>query len=72
MLEKSLMPAILQLYSQVTDILGNVFVKRIDIRLFYLLARFHYILNHPRRLLYSPIRNWIISISDRLHPYLGQ
>ena len=41
--------AILQLYSQVADLFGNVIVKRIDITLFDLLARFHYILNLPRR-----------------------
>ena len=40
--------AILQLYSQVTDLLGNVIVKRINMRVFDLLARFHYILNLPR------------------------
>ena len=40
--------AILQLYSQVTDLFGNVIVKRINIRLFDLLARFHYIMNLPR------------------------
>ena len=39
---------ILQLYSQVADLFGNVIVKRINIRLFDLLARFHYILNVPR------------------------
>ena len=41
--------AILQLYSQEADLLGNVIVKRINIRLFDLLARFHYILNLPRK-----------------------
>ena len=40
--------AILQLYSQEADLFGNVIVKRINIRLFDLLARFHYILNLPR------------------------
>ena len=35
----------LQLYSQVTDSFGDVIVKRINIRLFDLLALFHYILN---------------------------
>ena len=40
--------AILQLYSQVTDLFRNVIVKRINIRLFDLLARFHYIMNLPR------------------------
>ena len=48
MLEMSWITAILQLYSQVTDLFGNVIVKRINIRLFDLLALFHYILNHPR------------------------
>ena len=41
--------AILQLYSQEADLFGNVIVKRLNIRLFDLLARFHYILNLPRR-----------------------
>ena len=45
MLEMSWITAILQLYSQVTDLFGNVIVKRINIRLFDLLAKFHYILN---------------------------
>ena len=40
--------AILQLYSQVADLFGNVIVKRLNIRLFDLLSRFHYILNLPR------------------------
>ena len=48
MLEMSWITAILQLYSQVADRFGNVIVKRINIRLFDLLARFHYILNLPR------------------------
>ena len=48
MLEMSWIIAILQLYSQVADIFGNVIVKSINIRLFDLLARFHYILNLPR------------------------
>ena len=39
---------ILQLYSQEADLFGNVIVKRINIRLFDLLARYHYILNLPR------------------------
>ena len=48
MLEISWITVILQLYSQVTDLFGNVIVKRINIRLFDLLARFHYILKLPR------------------------
>ena len=48
MLEMSWITAILQLYSQVTVLSGNVIVKRINIRLFDLLALFHYILNLPR------------------------
>ena len=48
MLSMSWITAILQLYSQVADLFGNVIVKRINIRLFDLLARFHYILNLPR------------------------
>ena len=50
MLEMSWITAILQLYSQVTDLFGNVIVKRINIRGFDLLARFHYILNLPRNM----------------------
>ena len=43
MLEMSWITPILQLYSQVTDFVGNVIVfKRINMRLFDLLARFHY------------------------------
>ena len=45
MLEMSWITAILQLYSQVADLFGNVIVKRINMRLFDLLAQFHYILN---------------------------
>ena len=52
MLEMSWITAILQLYGQVTDIFGNVIVKRINMRVFDLLARFHYILNLPRMLGY--------------------
>ena len=48
MLEMSWVTAILQLYSQVTGLFGNVIVKHISIRLFYLLALFHYILNLTR------------------------
>ena len=48
MLEMSWITAILLLYSQVADLFGNVIVKRINIRLFDLVARFHYILNLPR------------------------
>ena len=48
MMEMSWITAILQLYSQVTDLFGNVIVQRINIRLFDLLARFHYIMNLPR------------------------
>ena len=54
MFEMSWITAILQLYSQVADLFGNVIVKRIKIRLFDLLARFHYILNLPRM-----FANWI-------------
>ena len=49
MLEMSWITSILLLFSQVTDLFGNVIVKRINIRLFDLLALFHYILNLPRR-----------------------
>ena len=38
MLEMSWITAIFQLYSQVADLLGNVIVKRINIRLFDLLC----------------------------------
>ena len=48
MLEMSWITAILQLYSQVTHLFCNVIVKRINMSLFDLLARCHYILNHPR------------------------
>ena len=48
MLEMSWITAILQLYSQVADLFGNVIVKRINVSVFDLLARFHYILNLPR------------------------
>ena len=48
MLEMSWITAILQLYSQVAELFGNVIEKCIDIRVFDLLARFHYILNLPR------------------------
>ena len=49
MLEMNWITAILQLYSQVTDFLRNVIGKRINMRLFDLLTRFHYILNLPRK-----------------------
>ena len=45
MLEMSWITAVLQFYGQVTDLFGNVIVRRIHIRLFDLLARCHYILN---------------------------
>ena len=48
MLKMSWITAILQSYSQVTDLFGNVIVKRINIRLFDLMALFHYILNLAR------------------------
>ena len=49
MLEMSFITAILQLYSKVTDLFGNVIVTRMNIRRFFtLLALFHYILNLPR------------------------
>ena len=48
MLEMSWITAILQMYSQVADHFGNVIVMRNDIKLFDLLARFHYILNLSR------------------------
>ena len=48
MFEISWITAILQLYSQVTDIFGNLIVQRINIILFDLLALFHYILNLHR------------------------
>ena len=57
MLEMSWITAILQFYSQVTYRFGNVIVKRINIRLFDLLARFHYILNLPRMLILNVIDN---------------
>ena len=51
MLETSWITAILQLCGQVTDLLWNLIVKRINMRLFDLLARFHYILSLPRMFL---------------------
>ena len=36
MLEMSWITAILQLYSQVTDLFGNVIVKRINMRLLFI------------------------------------
>ena len=48
MLEMSRITAILQLFRQVTDLFGNVIAKRINIRLFDLLALFHYMLNLSR------------------------
>ena len=57
MLEMSWITAILQLYSRVTHLFGNVIVKPINIRLFDLLALFHYILNLPRMTLNNIIRN---------------
>ena len=54
MLEMSWINAILQLYSQVTDLFWNVIIKRISIRLFDLLARCHYILNPHRSCLVTP------------------
>ena len=38
MLEMSCITAILQLYSKVTDLFGNVIVKRMNIRLFYFIG----------------------------------
>ena len=48
MLEMSWITAISQLFSHVTDLFRNVIVKRINMRLFDSLARFHFILNLPR------------------------
>ena len=55
MLEMSWITAILQLYSPVADLIRNVIVKHINIRLFDLLARFHYILNLPRMFCYGSL-----------------
>ena len=60
MLEMSWITAILQLYSQVADLFGNVILKRINIRLVDLLARFHYILNLPRII---SIENTMLSLT---------
>ena len=50
MLEMSWITVILQLYSKVTNLFGNVIVKRINyVRLFDLLVLLHYILNPPRK-----------------------
>ena len=62
--------AILQLYSQVADFFGNVIVKRINIILFDLLARFHYILNLPRIFIFLTIliyRNSQVSWREKKH-----
>ena len=59
MFEMSGITAILQLYSQVADLFGNVIVKRINIRLFDLLARFHYILNFPRMLFFTLAQGYL-------------
>ena len=67
MLEMSWITAILHFNSQVTDRFGNVFVKLINIILFDLLARFHYILNPPRIISHMEkkfsftfaIKNWV-------------
>ena len=47
MLELSWINAIFHLYSQVTYLLGNVFLKRINIIIFDILALFYSILNLP-------------------------
>ena len=60
MLEMSWITAIMQLYSQLADHLGNVIVKRINIRLFDILARFHYILNLPRIYTSSLARSMLV------------
>ena len=49
MLEMSWITVILYLYSQVADLFGNIIVNRINIKLYDLLARFHYILNISRK-----------------------
>ena len=66
MLEMSWITAILQLYSQVTYQFGNVSVKLINMRVFDLLARFHYILNLPRKRyqIMADEKNWY----DVKHP----
>ena len=51
MLGMSRITAILHLYSQVTDIIGNVIVQCINIRLLDLLALFHYICIHVHSVL---------------------
>ena len=61
MLEISWITAILQLYSQVTDCFGNVIVKRINIRLFDLLARYLYILNLPRQVSLYTLSTWYMA-----------
>ena len=56
MLDMSWITAILQLYSQVTDLFRNVIVKRINIRLFDILALFHYILNLSLTIKIQPLK----------------
>ena len=62
MLLKSWITAILQLYNQVADLFGNVIVKRINISLFDLLARFHYLLNLPRTM-YTAAKSSILHMT---------
>ena len=69
MLEMSWITAILQLYSQVADLFWNVIVKRINIRLFDLLARFHYILNLPRIYIYTLLKR--IKGTPYYFPYIA-
>ena len=69
MLEMSWITAILQLYSQVADLFGNVIVKCINIRLFDLLARFHYILNLPRMSIV--VRKPVFGVSDQVRHKSG-
>ena len=52
--------AILQLYSQVADLFENVIVKHKNIRLFDLLARFHYILNLSRTIILILFRRYFL------------
>ena len=66
MLQIRWITAILQLYSQVADLFGNVIVKHINIRLFDLLARFHYILNLPRSLV-----DYVLA-SQNLFPFVKE
>ena len=65
MLEMSLITAILQLYSQVTDLFGNLNIQRINTRRFDSLARLHYMLNLPRTAIFHGCKNCNFQMKNR-------